>query len=155
MNFVDSPYEEILAYSTSSKMYRRLIGPISYYSQELFLGAGMLIGSQAIISYISLKGIFVYSPLVILLETLAVLLIAYALIATVIYQTRFKKCLHKLQQLFAGKESYIIYRLTKEEITLFAKWSLKKILDHIEQHKENNLRWKIIWRNYMARESLE
>lgn len=145
MAFDEKKYEELLAYRTSKKGFLRYFGPILqstlesrlviYLLATLFLMDLFFLIQGSLTAYLDTQ-IFKLIPLG---------LILYGLFRLKRRQSTLKQAEERLQPLFSHPQT-ILYRLTDNEIELFAKSTQAEILRYIEQNQ--TFRWQVIKANY-------
>lgn len=141
MMYQEPQFEEILAYQSSTG-WRRWLGPIVQSSKEslffiLLLGF-IILADLALISLgnDSAYRLFVWIKLI----PITIIILALARLAWRHY--RFNKAKRNLEALFSSEASDILYRLTDQEINLFAKSDPQGVHAYIEQ--QDSFRWKVI-----------
>lgn len=145
MAFLEEEFEEILAYQTSPKRFRRFFGPLIRSTLPSWL-------SIASIAFIfDLAHAFYEQALFLSLALKALALFFFAFDLFILYekQSVFQSCLKNLSQITKEKSLAIAYRLSDQEIRLFAKKNANEIY-HLakEQSEQSNLRWKVLFYSY-------
>ena len=145
MGFQENKYEEILAYQASKKPYRKLFGPLFQSGWESLLFASLLLlvvvfdllilfsGSITLYDLYDLYDRFFW------LKILPLSFLAFLLIRLFWRQSQFRKVRKKLPL-------PLIYRLTDQEIDLFAKLPLEEIKAYFEKNQSHSLRSRL---NYL------
>lgn len=145
MTFPSSPFEEIFAFQTS-KSFRRFFGPLfSTPRESLTL---VVLTSMALLSDLLLRRtpyawlFFKLAPLFYLIFLGLKLLKA---------KIQYRRALKKLKKLTKDLDQarYIAYRLTEKEIIKFSFSRLKKIKTYIQEKKNKELRWRLIYLAYI------
>lgn len=153
MTFQEPHYEEILAYRTASSHLRRWLGPILTSTKEamaflvvLFL---LFIVDLAVMTQPNLDA----WKVALALKLIPLAMIAYALVRLMVRQRRFLACWHRLQALFSNEQraNAVIYRLTDDEISRFARLSTKEILHHAHTVGAKSLRWRLLLLAYFSK----
>lgn len=142
-DFDEVAFEEILAYQTSQKRWRRYLGPLLQQPRETQLFLGLLLFS-VLVQWLS----FVY-----LLPSwcsfalgLPWLVLVFGCVRLYKNQRLFQRC---LKNLGGRQESLAIaLRLTDAEIRLFAKSSWHEIREYVEREKGKTLRWRMLFAAY-------
>jgi hypothetical protein len=151
MMFEEPRFEEVFAYRSDHSAFRRYFGPIMESSWEsalfvLFLSLILILD----FSLSSLMNSDLYQHFM-WLKLVPCGMLLYAFIRLYKKQKQFHRCLVNLRKLVKNNKNAdaIIYRLTDQEIFLFAKNSTEKILDYIHLNKDKTLRWKVITTTYL------
>lgn len=142
MMYKEPQFEEILAYRSSSKWWRRWFGPIVQSSKEslfFILLMGFII--LADLALISLDGEKIYQ-LLFWLKLIPFGVIILGLIRLGRRQFIFNKALKKLTVLFKDQGQKILYRLTDKEIKLMACSLSNHIAQYIQEQK--SFRWDFL-----------
>jgi len=136
-SFASSPFEEILAYQTSSYRHRRFLGSIlcsQRFFSLIFISCLMLCS----IGFLIQSSLLVFSSLV----------CAGALLGrSLFYYIRFLQCKRKLLKMNCPALAVMV-RLTAKEILWIAKTKSKKILSWIE--KQKSVRWQVLRHSYFT-----
>lgn len=132
MVFEEPKFEEVIAYTTSRSPFRRYFGAIFESSTESFLFLITLVGIALLDAYLIWRYPFAYWQAM-WLKAIPLAMIAFALFRLIKKQRTFKKC---------NVDAHILYRLTDNEIALFAKWDRDQIKTYIEN--QDSLRWRAI-----------
>lgn len=150
MVYNEPKYEEILAYRSSTAKWRRFLGPIVQTSRESLIFILVLcITLLANLSLLSLNSTFA-SSIAIGLPALPLTLILIALFRLMRKHAKFNRCLHQLTETFqdGNAADHLIYRLTDQEIDLFAGSTPHQIKSYVSSQKEISFRWRFIAYNY-------
>lgn len=153
MAFEEPQFEEVLAYQTSTSSFRKWFGPIIQSSKEamaFFLSLFLIFLVDLII--ISSGEIKLYQSFL-WLKLIPVIMIIYGLYRLSKKQKIFQHCAQKLKEITQDLSiaNAIIYRLTDEEIHLFATLSSEKIKEFAKLEADKSLRWKLIFHSYFAK----
>lgn len=151
MSFEEPRFEEILAYRTSSKSYRRYLAPLVEYPYEgqLLLALFVLAFVVDIVALFSgYEGALSASMW---WKALPLSYLGYLLVKLTSRHKTFRTCLDNLQQTVKCEKvaNAIIYRLTDEEIALFSEHP-EKIASYAQDQQDRSLRWRLIFRAYFA-----
>lgn len=143
MMYQEPKFEEILAYQTSSKIWRKWLGPIVQSHKEslffvLLLGF-VIIGDAALITLGKNPVTSIWSFWI---KLLPLTLIGLGLIRLGLRQYQFHCCLKKLKSLYPDKEQEIVYRLEDSEIKKFASMPISNIRVYIK--KQESFRWQFL-----------
>ncbi|CRX38800.1 hypothetical protein [Estrella lausannensis] len=155
MAFECPAYEEIIAWSSSPKRFRRLIGPLFSSITETSIFVFILLT----LFMIDIMALFLGSPALFeelqLLKLLPLLYLVYAGARLLKKQRSFAKCRQNMQGITRSEEKAraIVYRLTDEEISLFSKEKPSVIARYIQESARHSLRWKIISQAYIPKVS--
>lgn len=133
MAFQEPRFEEFFAYMTSSKKWRRIMGPLFQTPRETLIFIIILLLSM-VSSLINLN--FVFLPI------LMVFLLTIRLIKV---RKTFKQASRKLENFLKGDPLPFLFRLTDKEIYFFAKESEERMKEYIRN--QNCFRWETI-KNY-------
>lgn len=152
MAFDEPHFEEILAYRTSQKKWRKWLGPVvqTGWGSSLFVGLlGMIIAFDSIV--ISF-GMYEFMEIAMWLKIIPIAMIVYTLFRLVWLHTVFNRCLAKLQSIFKNTlvADAVIYRLSDAEIYSFAKIAPEAIEKYIDDNSELSLRWRLIRAAYKS-----
>jgi hypothetical protein len=152
MMFEEPKFEEVLAYQSDSSAFRRYFGPIVQSSWESTLFVVLLflfiVMDFLLLEFPDLQD---YRSLVWLKFT-PLAMIFYAIGRLVRKQRQFSTCLSQLQKVIekGTKAKAIAYRLTDDEICRFANRTPKDILEYVNVHKDQSLRWKVLFISYFS-----
>ena len=148
-------FEEIIAYYTSKKRWRKFWGPIIQHPYESIL-------------YVSIWGVslisnFIYSVLgntfffyffissICLLSAVSI----FAIIRLFRYHRIFQKTLQKISKLWLEIDPFaIVLRLTDQEIQYFSCSTLVQIKQYVKDQVKKSLRWKQINFSYIISEDI-
>ena len=144
--FNEPKYEEFFAYFTSSKIFRKILGPIAISSFEIMLFLSFLflgLGFQYLGLLFESK---VFDIFFIFFSYLSTKMIFLGFVRLFHKRWIFRKCYKKLFFILQNKKKTLstMVRLTDREIKLFSKSKKDKILAYIEENREKSLRWKVI-----------
>lgn len=143
MMFHERKFEEILAYQTSSAGWQRYFGPIIGSAHEAMMFMSFLI----LILLADLFIVFTESPALYTalwwLKLVPVAMVAYGLVRLWRKHRTYHSCLEMLQPVVKSPAA-VAYRLTDEEIHLFARSAPKAIQAYAERRSEQELRWRVI-----------
>jgi hypothetical protein len=140
-DFEEDVFEEILAYQTSSKRWRRWLGPLLRHPREAYIFLGLLLIALLIqwvdmsISLPSWCSLFLWLPW---------LSLGLGLVRLTHHQSIFQRCLENIGEAVGDRRLSlpIALRLTDREIRLFAQSSSTQIREYAAQNE--SLRWKMI-----------
>ncbi len=142
----DEPlFEEILAYQTSKRGWRRFFGPLFQSSTEAILVT--LAFSAHILTTIGaffIPALFFFHQLTFILS---LGLSGLLLLRLTFLQCLFFRCRRQLTTLLGCPKKALatMLRLTDREITTFAFSSPSRIATYIRKHKRSSLRWKLLY----------
>ncbi len=148
--FNEPKYEEFFAYMTSSKVIRKLLGPIASSSKEIIFFLSFIFLSL-FFQYLGLfYKIALFDFLFITSSLLSMSLLSIGFLRLGYRRYRFNKCYKKLFSFFKKKEKTmaVMFRLTDDEIKLFSKKDHFEIKKYILENKEGSLRWRVIYSAY-------
>jgi hypothetical protein len=148
-DFVEEQFEEVLAYATSTKAWRRWLGPFFRKPVEasVFLWAMLLtVAVQVIEVATEWTSGWLFFPWI------PFFLIAGGAIRLYCTQRLFRGCLKNLGLVLQNPEKKwaVALRMSDEEIRLFARLMSHEIREWIEQEKAVSLRWKMIAQVYFS-----
>lgn len=151
MMFEEPRFEEVFAYRSDKSRFRRYFGPIMQSSWEsalfvLFLFVIIMVDfSLSLIASAKLYEHFMW------LKLIPVGMILFALGRLIRKQRQFSRCFKKLNQIVDSEQNVngIIYRLTDQEISSFAKMTTEQLINYIEINKDKTLRWQVISAAYL------
>ncbi len=144
LSFEEARFEEILAYRTSEKRFRRYFGPLFAKPKEVKGWLFLLITSWAIywtqFAFEIEIGAeyFLWVPLLIL---------GLGTIRLIRAQRLFSLALNNLEKT-GVKALPIALRLSDEEILRFARNSSEEIRDFAQKQRQTDLRWQQLWDAY-------
>jgi hypothetical protein len=148
--FNEPIFEEFLAYRTSASGLRRWLGPILQSQYEAFVFVFTLLTAIAL----DFASFWVEDPNIQSQMQWGYLgpfiLIYYALIRMWMRHWNLNRCTSRLSKAINSDEkaNYVSYRLTDEEIKLFAFMSPEKINEYAVNSKDLSLRWRVIYNSY-------
>lgn len=151
MMYHEPQFEEVLAYQTSSKSWRRWLGPIVQSPREsliFVLLLGLIIIADA--ALISLGNSPLAHTWTMWLKLLPIALIGLALSRLGLRQWQFSRCLKKLENLYNDPEiaQHVIYRLRDNEIKEFGAASVQDIRTYM--NAQQSFRWTFLKQIYPA-----
>lgn len=140
--FKESFFEEVLAYKTSRKWFRRYFGPIFFHPKETVLFLFLLVGSWCY----QLRCLFFLDDLPSLALWIPCVLTGLLIARVVIVQVVFSLCLKKIHKLLEQSDKVLGFalRLSDREIIDFAFKSLDKMRKYMEKAKKISLRWYML-----------
>jgi hypothetical protein len=146
IGFQENIYEEYIAYLSSQKMYRRILGPLFTSEKESYAFIFLSLLVFASYTFISSSFLAVFS-----LWSLSAFL-GYTFIRLAFRKSFLARTLKKLSKFFLSKEKglSLLIRLTDKEIKNFALWDMNKILSYIKNESNKSLRIKMIKVNYFS-----
>ncbi len=156
MMFEEVRFEEVLAYRSDASRFRRYFGPIMQSSWESALFILILFLIMIIdFSLATMLSASKYEHMM-WLKLFPFGMLVYALGRLVRKQCQFKNCFEKILQVCKNERqaNAIIYRLTDEEIVLFAQLPASRILDYAKQQAKSSLRWAVITTAYFSEGSV-
>lgn len=142
MAFDEKRYEELFAYRASPRGFARYVGPILQSASESKLFIYLLVTLMMMDLFFLFQGA---RDLYFNLMWLKILPLALILLGFIRLQKRQRtlcKCEKKLEQIFGKKAPAVAYRLTDQEIELFAQSSAEEIRKYSSE--EVSLRWQVI-----------
>jgi hypothetical protein len=144
MMFEEPCYEEILAYRTSQSPGRRWWGPLVQSPAESAWFVFLLLPLLFLDLYLIFSGHQGFFWQAMWLKLLPLGLIVAAVMRLYRRQKTFWKAFQNLESVFgsAEKAGAVAYRLTDNEINLFANSSQTKIKDYM--YSQQSLRWRVI-----------
>ncbi len=152
MLYQEPQFEEILAYQSSSSLWRRWLGPIVQSSKEsLFF---ILIIGVVVLTDFALLSLQTSSAAMLMWWTklIPLLLLIFAL-ARLFYRHRvFNHCLKNLEKLSLEPKiaRHLIYRLRDDEIKQFAHLTPSQIQSFIDQAAQSSFRWLFLKTLYFS-----
>lgn len=146
MMFNEERFEEILAYRTSPKGLRSLIGPIVQSPAESLIFIAALFIMLFLDLYVLFTGDLANYNWIWSFKALPAAMILGASLRLWLKQRTFAKCLANLKLALgdAQKASHVIYRLTDAEICEFANLTPQKIIDYFKTQKKNSPRLRLL-----------
>ncbi|MBS0652624.1 MAG: hypothetical protein JSR39_03765 [Verrucomicrobia bacterium] len=142
-DFMEEQFEEVLAYSTSPKAWRKWLGPFFRKPKEatIFIWAmAATVGVQAIeLATEWSSGFF-------LIPWLPAILILAGLVRLLKTQRHFRRCLNNLSQAIKNPDQSlaVALRLSDAEIRSFSRMEPEDIRNFVEKEKNEHLRWKML-----------
>lgn len=132
-------YEEHLAYRTSEKQFRKVVGSVLYSTMDTFL----ILGGVLLPLIIQFAGIYMGKPMPAWPGWLLIvgLLLFYANRWRVI-KKRTNRAEAALTMVFGDQAQAVLFRCTDEEINDLATLAPEKTGEWLKTH-ENNLRWRV------------
>jgi hypothetical protein len=134
--FHEPKYEEILAFQTSKKHFRRFLGPLFQRSWEAPLLLLPLL-------------LQLFSPLFIMIF---LVLFSYAFLRLSYYQFLFSRSRKNVGKIVKEPLAFLL-RLSDREITAFARLSPSEIRKKVEDLQESSYRWRILAKAFLSSES--
>lgn len=149
MQFDEPLFEELLAYQSSPKAWRRWLGPLVQSPRESLFFCALILAMMFFDLYVLAFDQQELISLSFWLKGLPLLAILAAGARLLKRHATFNTALRNLTDIVASekKARAILYRLTDSEIILFAKLSAEHILKHAQQ--QNCLRWRLIKLAYL------
>lgn len=141
MNLKAAKYEEILAYKTSKRFFRKLLGALFGSPQEVMV---LLVMSAASV-FSDVMDLFKFSVIC----KITLLIFVSFLVSRLFYRKKIiKRVLKKLEGVGVepNQSLAILYRLSDREIDLFFKSSNREIRQFIQE--QIDLRWQMIKKAY-------
>lgn len=139
MKFLDSDFEEILAYQTSNFFFRRYIGPLFQSPRETLLTILFFLLGLLICFY----SFFLGSILIFFLP----IFYFFRLRKAFYYFNNAKKKIYNMTGL---PPLWILLRLSGQEIKMFAVKSETEINQYISKERMTSLRWKQLYFSYFV-----
>lgn len=152
MMFEEPQFEEILAYQTSSSIFRGWFGPIIQSSKEAMafcLSLFLILLIDLIVVFSGQSELYLSF---VWLKLLPAGMVVYGLYRLWKKQKILERCFKKLNDLLKNpkKTKAVIYRLTDSEIRSFAFLTPKEINEYAEAESNQSLRWRLIFHEYFA-----
>lgn len=146
MKFEEPRFEELLAYETSSSLFRRWLGPLIQASWESILFIMVLVAILILDLYFVFTGHLEGLESAMYLKILPLVMIAIAFLRLVRKRIQFQRCIERLETtLQCGREARAVaYRLTDKEIVAFGKFTSDQIRQYAQVQSQSELRWKVI-----------
>lgn len=139
VKFHEPLFEEILAYQTSRKSWRRFWGPLFRSPNENYLLLfNVLVGAC----------IMLYSPFLGVMT--ACLSPAYFVVRLCVLQYYFFKAKSKIRRMVGISPLWILLRLTDREIRFFATEPIPVLEAYVRKQKQSNIRWQQIYQSYFS-----
>lgn len=144
-DFREPVFEEVLAYQTAEKTWRRWLGPILQNPAEtkcflvVLLLAVVAQWGGYLFSWPVWCDLFVYLPW-------AVVLLGGLRLSK--NQGIFKRCLKHLEGVVGQHALAVILRLTDREIVQFSQWSKEEIVAYAAREARLSVRWKMLTVSY-------
>ena len=149
--FDEKIFEEFLAYSTSSRLLRKIFGPLFDSFKEIcwFLGfLSIFLVSQ----YISIFFESIFFSALFVISFLGVFGSTFFYMGRLFFRKKiFNRCFKKLIEILKNKKQAkaVIFRLTDREIKRFSKMKLEEIERYAKSEK--SLRWRVIFEAYFKK----
>ncbi len=139
----ESFFDEIFAYLTSPRLFRRIFGPLFQKNREVFF-----LFLFAFSPFLFLG----FSPFLGLCSFLGFLLLfGFSLIRLAYYHNLFKKAYKALEKFAEKKDIFpILVRLEGKEIKEIAKMASSSLREFFEEKKKDSLRWEMIEKTYFS-----
>jgi hypothetical protein len=145
MMYEEPKFEELLAYQTAGRSWRKWLGPIVQSSKEsLFFMAALGLYIITILALMSVDHPVV-GQVSFGFQIFFLGIVLLALGRVVWYQSLYSRCFKKLEKI-CTHPAHLIYRLTDDEIKLFGGLSLHDIKQAIES--KTSFRWDFLRYNY-------
>ena len=144
--FNEPRFEEFFAYLTSSKIIRKIFGPIAVSHKEIacfLIFLFLSLGNQYLGIFLGNK---IFDILFLVFSYIASKMVLLGFIRLGYRRYIFNRCYKKLFSIFKVKEKAmsVMFRLTDREIKDFSKMDFNKIMDYAKSQKGSSLRWKLI-----------
>ncbi|MBX3718245.1 MAG: hypothetical protein KF898_01195 [Parachlamydiales bacterium] len=143
IDFKEEEFEEVLAYASSPKAWRRWIGPFFRNPREatLFIWAMVL--------SIAMQGVELATGLSsgwLLIPWVPALLIMAGLVRLMLTQRLFRRCLNNLSRAIKDPDQRlaVVLRLSDAEIRSFSRMGPEEIHDFVDKERKEQLRWKML-----------
>lgn len=150
MMFQEPKFEELLAYRTSSSSFRRWWGPVVQSSVEsavFLLVLFILVVFDVFLLALGRPDAYFFA---LWLKAIPIFMLVLAGIRLFRRHTTLNQCLAHLKTCSKeGCEEAIAYRLTDDEISLFAKSSSQEVRDYAYRQAKEELRWRVIAKVYL------
>ncbi len=142
-DFIEEQFEEVLAYASSAKAWRRWIGPFFRKPQE----ATIFVWAMA--ATVVLQGVGLateWSSGLFLIPWLPALLIMAGFVRLLKTQCLFHRCLNNLSRAIKNPDQSlaVALRLSDAEISAFSWMKPEEIRHVVEIEKKEHLRWKML-----------
>jgi hypothetical protein len=152
MAFQEPAFEEVLAYSCSSRSYTRILGPIvesSIESAVFMLALAIVIAVEMVTLFYGLEG---DGSLLLGLLALPLAMAAYGGFRLWRKLSAFNSCKDNLTKTLNDPQKVrgLMFRLTDAEIRAFASMSKAEILNYADEHREQSMRWRVIHLAYLS-----
>ncbi len=150
--FNEPKSEEIFAYMTSSRMFRRALGPIIRTAYEVGIFFSFML--MAFVSQFC--SIFISSEIFLALSlfsfSTALFMLLFGLFRLALYKLKFNRVFKKLIKIVKDKKKArsILFRLMDKEISAFSKESTEAIKEYFEKNKVSSLRIRLISLAYLS-----
>lgn len=143
IDFMEEEFEEVLAYASSPKAWRRWIGPFFRKPREATVFVWAMVVS------IVMQGIELATELSsgwLLIPWLPALLIVGGLARLTFTQRLFRRCLSNLSRAIKAPDQRlaVALRLSDAEIRSFSRMRPEEIQAFVEKEKNEQLRWKML-----------
>lgn len=150
MEFKEPQFEEIFAYQSSSSSWRRWLGGLIESPKEcsfFILILGVIILTDFALFSVHRPELYI---LAMWLKLIPVAMLLFASGRLWWRQRQLNFCLDHLQQFFGNPLTarHLAYRLTDQEIKLFARSSPEQIKKYIEKEKNESFRWNFLTKVY-------
>lgn len=146
-DFKEEQFEEVLAYATSSKAWRRWLGPLFRNPREAIGFLWTVVGSVA--SQVFALAVESTSAWLII-PWLPLLFIFFALGRLWNTQQQFKRCRENLRLALKDPDQAmaVLLRLSDREIRSFSRMEPQRIREWVDTEQRENLRWQMIAQCY-------
>lgn len=137
--FQEPLFEEILAYQTSFRSWRRFLGPLFRSPNETYFFLFSVLVSSGLILYSPALGVICsfLSPL-------------YFGIRLGVLQYYFLQAKKKIRKMIGIPPLWVLLRLTDAEIRMFATQPIPVLERYIHARRQNNIRWQQIYLAYFS-----
>lgn len=152
MMFQEPKFEELLAYRTAKSAFRRWIGPLLQSSMESAMFMLLLFVLIVFDVFLLALGKPDAYFLALWLKLIPGAFLAGALIRLWKRQKMLDTCINHLRECVGdrGKATAVAYRLSDNEIKLFAESSCEMIRDYARGQVKQELRWEVIHKAYFC-----
>lgn len=152
MMYEEPKFEEILAFDSSTSVFRRFFGPIvkSSYESSIFI---LILFFIVLFDFLSLiQGYTEWSVLSHFARLTLAAIVGYALVRLCIRQKQFRACKNKLCITLQNEDQArgVLYRLTDQEIIHLGRLTPDEIRSYAQAQNLKSIRWKIIHEAYFT-----
>lgn len=137
--FQDPLFEEILAYQTSFRWWRRWLGPLFQSSNEAYFFLFCMLASTGLILYTPFLG-----------GVCAFLAPLYFGTRLGILHYYFLKAKKKIRKMIGVPPLWVLLRFTDYEIRMFATQPIPVLEKYVHKQRQNNIRWQQIYLAYFS-----
>lgn len=139
MKFYEPIFEEVLAYSTSKRWWRRFFGPLFRSADETHFFLFFVLFGALLLPWVPLIGLAcIFSPNIFFFSRL---------FRT---QSLFHKAKKKIRKLLGIEPLWVLLRLTDKEIRFFATQPTAVLEDFARKEKLKSIRWRQIYQSYFT-----